>query len=245
MIRKEAGAPFDRQLVERQVFAGEGQRVLEFGRPGLGRLAGPGIDQVEGVAREMAARGIESGQRLVRRMLAAEELERSGIERLHAQGHAIDARFGQGREPGGLDRGRVGFQGDLDLRRAIPQRLGAGDHGIHGLGRHQRRRAAAEEDRFDPAAWRLASGVLELCQQRFAPASLFDAVADMTVEVAIGALRLAERPMDVDAQRRRVHPKQASTIIRKARPRWLMAFFSPSAISAVVRVPPAGWKQGS
>ena len=51
--------------------------------------------------------------------------------------------------------------------------------------------------------------------------------------------------MDVDAERRRRHLKQASTSMRKARPRWLMAFFSASLISAVVRVSPVGWKQGS
>ena len=89
------------------------------------------------------------------------------------------------------------------------------------------------------AAW--SSSFSSASRQRV----LLDAVAHMGIEVAVGALRFAERPMDIDAQAGARHRKQASTSRRKARPRWLMAFFSASVISAVVRVSPFGWKQGS
>jgi hypothetical protein len=42
--------------------------------------------------------------------------------------------------------------------------------------------------------------MLEFPQQGIAPAPLIDAVADMAVEIAIGAFRLAERPMHIDAE---------------------------------------------
>src|SRR5262249_22963916 len=107
---------------------------------------------------------------------------------------------------------------------------------------HQRRRAAAEEHRLDLPARRFARGVFQLRQQCLSPAFLIDSLAHVRIEIAVGALRLAEGPMDIDAQGRmsRRHWKQASTSMRKARPRWLMAFFSTSVISAQVRVSPLG-----
>jgi len=41
--------------------------------------------------------------------------------------------------------------------------------------------------------------MLQLHQQRGAPAVLLDAFAHMGIEIAVGALRLAEGPVDVDA----------------------------------------------
>ena len=56
MVGEETRAALDGELIERQVLAGQRQRPLELGRPGLLGLAGPGIDQVEGIAREVPAR---------------------------------------------------------------------------------------------------------------------------------------------------------------------------------------------
>src|SRR6185437_1003259 len=139
------------------------------------------------------------------------------------------------------------FQRDLDVARGVPQLARAVDQGSDGFGRHQRGRAAAEEHRLDPAIRCLARGVLELGQQRPAPAGLLDAVAHMAIEVAVGALRFAEGPMHVDAKWHPLgrHLKHASTSLAKARPRWLIEFFSAVDISALVRSSPTGWKQGS
>ena len=53
--RRELRAGLDRQLVERQMRPGEGQRLVELRRPGVERLVGPRVDQVERNAREMGA----------------------------------------------------------------------------------------------------------------------------------------------------------------------------------------------
>ena len=47
----------------------------------------------------------------------------------------------------------------------------------------------------------LVLGPVELGQQRDPPAVMIDAVAYMRVEVAIGAFRQAERPVDIDGER--------------------------------------------
>ena len=68
-------------------------------------------------------------------------------------------------------------------------------------GRHQARRAAAEEHRVDPPPGHLAPprpriSATSAARQR----SWSTAAAHMAVEIAIGALRRAERPVDVDAE---------------------------------------------
>src|SRR6185312_5603871 len=133
----------------------------------------------------------------------------------------------------------------LDIGCAVPELACTGDQRADRRGLHQRGRAAAEEHGLDPPVRSLARGMLELGEQGAPPARLVDALAHVAVEVAIGALGFAERPVDVDAQGSPVHRKQASTSLVKARPRWLMAFFSAADISALVRVSPSGWKQGS
>ncbi len=203
MLGEELRAALDGELVERQVLAGEAERPLELGRPGLGRLAGPAIDQVERMAGEGLLRYGERPQRLVDGMLAAEEFQRRDIERLHAERHAIDAGLRQLGEAAGLDRGRVGLERDLDVGRAVPELTGALDQGADGGRLHQRGRAAAEEHRLDAPPRRFAGRVLQFRQQRLPPARLLDPVADMAVEVAVRALRAAERPVDVDAERLR------------------------------------------
>ena len=65
----------------------------------------------------------------------------------------------------------------------------------------------------------------------------------VTVEVAIGAFRQAERPVNVNAEG--FYPKHAATSLRKASARWLMACLASGSISPKVRVPPAGRKMGS
>ena len=89
----------------------------------------------------------QRGQRFVRAVLAAERLEASIVERLHAERQPVDAGRSVAGEVLGLDAGRVGFERDLGVaarsasgrrwRRGSPRRV---------LGRIKRRRAAAEED---------------------------------------------------------------------------------------------------
>src|SRR3546814_2348151 len=67
-----------------------------------------------------------------------------------------------------------------------------------------RARAATEEDGADPAGAALCGGVLQVAQQRRPPARLVDALAHVAVEVAVGALRSTERPVQIDTEARAV-----------------------------------------
>ena len=71
MVGEEARPALDGELVERQMLAGQRERALQLLRPRLRRLAGPRIDQVEGMAREMTARRGQRFECFVRGMLAA------------------------------------------------------------------------------------------------------------------------------------------------------------------------------
>src|SRR3546814_3901331 len=83
----------------------------------------------------------------------------------------------------------VGLQGYLGAGGKAPERSDLLQRGGHRFGRHQRRRAATEEDGADPAGAALCGGVLQVAQQRRPPARLVDALAHVAVEVAVGALR--------------------------------------------------------
>src|SRR5262249_6800372 len=114
---------------------------------------------------------------------------------------------------------------------------------------HQRRRAAAEEDRGQPAARCLIREMVELGEQRAAPARLVDLRPHMAVEVAIGAFRPAERPVHIKREarvgRRGHRGKQRATSLAKASAWWLMPCFSAASISPKVRSWPTGWNMGS
>ena len=56
------------------------------------------------------------------------------------------------------------------------------------LGRHQRWRAAAEKHRAYRTSGRELGLMLEIVHERLRPANGVDTVADMTIEIAIGAL---------------------------------------------------------
>ncbi len=73
-------------------------------------------------------------------------------------------------------------------------------HGGDRGGRHQRGRAAAEEDRSDPPPRQRLRLIGQVGEQRVLPRRLVHACADMAVEVAIGAFRDAERPMDIEGE---------------------------------------------
>jgi hypothetical protein len=57
--------------------------------------------------------------------------------------------------------------------------------------------------------------MVELAQQGAPPGVLVDRGADMAVEIAIRALRLAERPMDVDREGRGFDAVQCADMSRR------------------------------
>src|SRR3546814_7642893 len=97
--------------------------------------------------------------------------------------------------------------------------------------------------------------MVDLGQERRAPASLVDRAAYMAVEVAVRAFRPAERPVHVDAEawkgrlRRRGHRvqarKQPAISFANASARWLIVCFSSGSISPKVCRRPSGRNIGS
>ena len=180
-----------------------GNGALELGRPGFDRLARARVDQIERIALEIRARDGNGFERFLRRVQATEFLQRRVVERLHAERDAVDAGRAIAAKARGFDAGRIGFQRDFDVGRDRPVFADGVEDRLHRLGLHQRRRAAAEENRRYRAAGHARRGRRDLGFERAHEARLVDAaVAHVAVEVAIGALRQAERPVHVDGEGR-------------------------------------------
>ena len=124
------------------------------------------------------------------------------VERLNAERDPVDAGRAKVLESRRLGRGRIGFEGDLRIRREGPPRRRPVDDGGCGLGRHQRGCAPTEEDAGNCRNRQQRREMVELAQQRIPPPGLIHALTDMAVEVAVGALGEAERPVDVKGERR-------------------------------------------
>ena len=202
------GAGLDGELIERHVALLLTQRNRQFLAPLRHALIGPGIDQIERHTRENAGGEAEGGECLGRGMLAAQRFQIIIVQRLHADRNAVDAGRAITPEILRFDGGRVGFKGDLDMRRDCPERGDRVEHMAHGPGRHQRGRAAAEKNAADNAARRLRGEPCEFgCQGSRKRQRIDRLMAHMAVEIAIGALGLAEGPMNIDAEGvlRKVH----------------------------------------
>ncbi|MNX60156.1 hypothetical protein D3C86_910560 [compost metagenome] len=190
------------QLIGRDVFETEVQRRGQFRGPVDHRLPRPGVDQVDRQAREGLARRLDRPPGLRRRMVAAEEGQRSVVERLHPHRQAVDPGGGQSGVAARLGVGGVGLQRDFDLAVRRKERLGPRDHFRHSLGRHQRRRAAAKEDRGQTARSDQRRLRLHVRQDGLdQPGLLLDPppVAH-DVEVAIGTDAGAVGPVDIESE---------------------------------------------
>jgi hypothetical protein len=136
-------------------------------------------------------------------MHAPEPAQVRVVQRLHAERHAVDAGGAIAPEPGRLDAGRIGLQCDLGALADLPRRRDCVEDGARRRGRHERGRAAAEENARHPPPPRERRHMGDLALERRQEARLVDGpVPDVAVEVAIGALRQAERPVHVDAEAR-------------------------------------------
>ena len=259
LIEVEEGRAFlDRQLIERQVIGGKFHRLTQLRLPAGHRLAGPGIDEVEGQAREGFAGNLDGLQRPGHVMQTAQLAQVLIIERLYAQRHTVDARRPVAAETFRLDAGGVGFQRDFHVRinRPVPgNRL---QNALHRARQHQRWCAAAEEDRLHRPVRRPGSKMRQLPLEGRDKAVLIDRlVPDVGIEVAIGALGRAEGPVHIDAEaavRGGGHScsRQAFEKVTKARARCDRAgvvadqpCFSAEVISPKVRSWPSGWNIGS
>ena len=254
----EGRALLDGELIEREVVAGQRQRLRQLRAPGGEALTGTGVDQVEGAARHDALGQRDRAARLRRTVPAPEKAQRIVVQRLDAEGDPVHAGRPKIVQARGLGRGRIGFEGDLRVRRERPPRRRPLDDARHGLGRHQRGCAPAEEDAGDRRPRQQRREMIQLAQQRPPPPGLIDAFPDMAVEVAIGALGEAEGPMDIEGERRRraiggrsgggghgPGGRHAAANCSKARARWVSGCFSCGVISPKLRPWPSGMKIGS
>ena len=181
----------------------ERQRAGELGIPGGKRLARPRIDQVEADARKRRLRGRERGEPFVDAVRPAEEHQGFVIERLQPERYAVDPGARDVGKARRLDRGGIGLERDLDIGLGRPISGRRIDDRRDRRGRHQRGRATAEEDRPETPSGQRRRLIRQVGEQSVAPRRLVDALADMAVEIAIGAFRDAERPMDIKRERRR------------------------------------------
>ena len=198
---EERRARFNGELIEREMFGRFGDGAFEFGLPAFKRLARPRIDQIEGVTIEDRTRDGNRVERFLRGVQAAQFLQRLIVKRLHAERYAIDAGGAVAAKACRLDAGRIGLERNLGVAGDGPVLADGIENRFDSGGLHQRRRAAAEENRRHATAARARRRggdflVYRLHVMRF----VITAVADMAVEVAIGALRQAERPVHINGE---------------------------------------------
>src|SRR5690606_9528781 len=127
------------------------------------------------------------------------------VQRLPAQRHAMD--------PGGpiaattfrLRPWRIGLEGAVAAGRPRPIGRDRGQGALHGWRLHQRGRAAAAEDAGPLARTSAGAHRRHLAFESGSETLLIHGLmADMAVEVAIGAFGRAEGPMHIDAESRRL-----------------------------------------
>src|SRR5262245_2869804 len=122
---------------------------------------------------------------------------------MNSERYGGDARAAVAPEARRLDRRRIGLQPDFDALRNRPVACDRFEHGPYCFRLHQRRRAAAQKDACNGARTGPIAHRPEFAREGAGKALLIHRlVADMGIEVTIGALGRAERPVDVDTETR-------------------------------------------
>ncbi|MEY9462001.1 hypothetical protein ABH973_002414 [Bradyrhizobium ottawaense] len=112
---EERRAFLDRQLIERQMLGRFVDGETQLIGPHRRRLVGTGVDQIERIAIERAARYGDGIERLARAVQAAQRFQRGIVERLHAERDAVDAGGAIAGKARGFDAGRIRLQRHLDI----------------------------------------------------------------------------------------------------------------------------------
>jgi len=110
----------------------------------------------------------------------------------------------EGAEPASLDRGRVRLKGDLKIVGHRPEPADLVDHRGDNLGIHHAGGAPAEEHAAQHPARGQGGAPAQFREIGAPPAVMVDRGGDMRVEIAIGALGGAERPVQVQAEASRL-----------------------------------------
>src|SRR5690242_14657453 len=222
----------------------EGERFFQFLAPRVQRLIGTGVDQIERHAVEVRRRQLERGAGLGGIVQSAQHLQIAIIQRLHAQRETVDAGRAIVAKARRVCACGICLERDFDIVGGAPQSCDRVERALNARALHQRRRSTAEEDRFDDGALSPlpASDPLELAHDGIDPAVLVDAASNMRIEVAIGTLCRAERPMDIDAETAHGAKTALPTSFSNARARWLIPCLVAGSISPNVSDMPSATK---
>ena len=128
---------FDGELIEREMIAHQRQRLGEFRAPGVGRLGGARVDQIERETLEGGGGDVDGAARLGRRMQPPQRAQVTIVHRLHAERHAVDAGRAIAGEALRLDARRVGLERDLGVGRDGPCGGDAIQNAADGRGFHE------------------------------------------------------------------------------------------------------------
>lgn len=218
---------------------------------------GQAVHQVQiEVVKAGGTRHVGGADGLVAIVDAPQRLELVGLEALHADRQAIDAELAIVAKLGLLEGTRIGFQSDLDVIGEADPSLQPGEDALQRRRAEQAWRAAAEEDRCQPAPLHLFDILIQVGQQCVDIGGFRQLGAGgVGIEVAVRAF--AHAPGDVHVRRqwrqrverrRLVLPGYRSgcrvggndhAMPRRclssdmARARWLSWFFSAAGSSAL------------
>ena len=128
------------------MFDAERRRCPQFGFPGIQRLAGKGINQIERHTAEDRLRRFDAAHCLGGGVVAAEEFQRLVVKRLHTKRQTVDAGGAEAFVARNLGVGRVGFERDFDIVRMRKELAGLRDQFHHPVRRQKRRGAASEKN---------------------------------------------------------------------------------------------------
>ena len=158
------------------------------------------IDAQIGAAR--VARRLERGSRAARVMEPAEPRENRVVEGLHAEAQPIHAAGAIALELRAGHALGITFDGDLGVGDDVEPGADPIEHRRQRLGLHERRRAAAEEDRPqpDPRRPRQRSEQIDLALDRLEVADHGPVLERRRIEAAVPAPLRAERHMHVQPQ---------------------------------------------
>src|ERR1700732_2657057 len=110
----------DRQLIKRDVVPRAENRSLQFLPPAGYRLAGPRINEIEGIALEDGRGEFHRAHRLPGCVAPAERPEIRVFHRLDPERDTVDAGRAEAAQTLRLDAGRIGLEGNLGIWRHRP-----------------------------------------------------------------------------------------------------------------------------
>lgn len=174
---------------------------------------------------------------------APEPFQRRVVKTLNPERQTIDAGLGIGFELRLVGRSGVRLHRDFRVRGDGHARTDSVKKRRETLRTHEGRRSAPEVDCLDFPTARESSFPFEFAKERLDITLLGDRPRRVRIEIAVGTLSHAPRPVHVERQRNRqgiqrhAQPQRfarSPAISRKAAPRWLRRFFSSAEREAAV-----------